>query len=139
MLNQPNPAIPDKFIACKIDISEHCSPELLARCGGALYLSGFYNDAVDTFICSAERMIFVDVIELVPEQYPDEEDLAESLNSDLIELHTEDDSGYYSRHDIERLRGAHPDRFKEIVGVDFEDYRNPSDAVRADLQGNPVF
>jgi hypothetical protein len=137
-LNDPRPDIEPKYIACLIDISEHCSEEILARCGGKLYMSGFYDDNLNTYLCSPEPCIFVDVIELVPEKYPEEEPARDNLNCELIEAHTMDDSGYYGRRDIERRRERNPDHFQEL-SFTFDADDKPEDEVREHLQGNPRF
>jgi len=141
MLNQPNPNIPDKFVACLIDISEYCSPELLERCGGKAYYSGFFNDAVNTYCCSMTPSVFVDVIELVPEQYPEDEDASNALNEELLELLTPDDGGYYDRRDVERMKGCNPERFR-VLDLSFDEDeadQERCDGVREYLQGNPCF
>jgi len=138
MLNQPNPDIPPKMTACLIDVSEHCSEDFLAKCGGKIYMSGFYDDNVNTYCCSTTPSVFVDVIELVPETYPEDEDAREALSEELLEAHTADDSGYYNRRDIERMRADHPERFKDL-GMTFDEDENPEEMVREHLCGNPVF
>ncbi len=132
-----NAHIPDNFVACKIDITEHCSEDLVGRCGGALYLSGFYNDSVNTFICSATPMVFVEALALVPERYPEDEEAADALNNELL-METMDDD-YFSRSDIERMREGHPDNFKVLGDAEGDNEREKAEAVREDLQGNPCF
>lgn len=144
MLNKPRPDIPDNFVACLIDVSQYYldSEEgraLLERCGGKIYESGFFNDAVNTHICSLTPSVYVEVLELVPERYPDEEPARNDLWEELNNLHTIDDSGYYDRSDIERLRTEHPDRFKVLGDVEGETDKAKHEAVREELQGNPVF
>lgn len=136
MLNQPNPDIKPAFVACKIDMSEHCSPEFLVRCGGKVYLSGFYDDNLNTYICSAEKMIYVHALEFVPEKYPEDEEAADALNNELL-MDTVDDD-YFSRSDLERLRKEHPDNF-EVLELTFEESDDPAEEVREYLQGNPRF
>jgi len=133
-----NTDIEPKFVACLIDVTEHCSPDFVERCGGRVYESGFFDDNLDTYICSAEKMIFVDVLELVPEKYPEDEEASEALNCDLLEAVTADDSGYYGRSQIERMREANPDHFVEL-DITFDEDGDPSDEVREHLQGNPRF
>lgn len=136
MLNQPNPDIPPKFIACRIDMSDCCSEDFLDRCGGKVYLSGFFDDNLNTYCCSAEKMIFVEGLEFVPEKYPEGEGLYTQLAEELLENAAED--SYYSRSDIDRLRKESPDNF-EALELTFDEDENPSEEVREYLQGNPVF
>jgi len=138
---EKNMHIPPKYVACLLDMSEYCSPELLARCGGKVYLSGFYDDNLNTYICSFDPMIFVQALEWVPEEYPEEEPARNDLWEELNELLTVEDSDYYGRYDVERMRKANPDHFKEL---DFTFEKGTSqeesdEAVREELQGNPVF
>lgn len=135
-LNEPRPDIKPKFIACIIDISEHCEPEFLARCGGKLYLSGFYDDNLNTYICSAEKMLYVHSLAFVPEKYPEDEPARTALDSELLEDVLDDD--YFSRSDIERMRKEHPDHFR-VVELEFEEDDDPAEVVREHLQGNPMF
>lgn len=139
MLNQPRPDIPDNFVACMIDITEHCSEDLVARCGGAVYLSGFYNDAVNVHICSLTPTVFVEALGFVPERYPEEDPARNDLNEELLGLLGPDDDSYYERSEIERMRREHPDRFKVLGDAEGETDREKAEAVREDLQGNPCF
>jgi hypothetical protein len=138
-LNEPRPEIPDNFVACLIDISEYCEAKFLKRCGGKVYYSGFYNDAVNTYICSFEPTVFVEVMEIVPEGYPEEEPARTDLWEELNDLRTDDDDGYYGRYDIEQMRKEHPNRFRELGEARGETDEEKQDAVREELQGNPVF
>lgn len=128
--------ISPKFIACRLDMSQYCSPEFLDRCGGKVYLSGFFDDNLNTYICSAEKMLYVHGLEFVPEQYPEDEEACNALNEELLENTADND--YFSRSTIERLRQEHPEDFQE-VDVDFDEEDDPADVVREYLQGNPVF
>jgi len=129
---ESNLTIRPKFVACRIDVSEFCSPEFLDRCGGKVYLSGFFDDNLNTFICSAEKMLFVHALGYVPENYPEDEALADALNNELLMESPEDD--YFSRSTIERLRREDPDSFEDL-----EDVYDVEDEVREYLQGNPRF
>lgn len=135
-LNQPNPDIKPAFIACRLDMSEYCSPEFVARCGGKVYLSGFYDDNLNTYICSAQKMIYVHALEFVPEKYPEDEEARNTLNEELLEDTVDDD--YFSRATIERLRKEHPDNFR-AVEITFDEDDDPAEEVREYLQGNPEF
>ena len=121
---------PNTFFACLIDISEHCGAEFLERCGGKVYLSGFFDDSVNTYLCSMTPSVFVEMIGLVPERYPEDEALADALNNELLEGSLDDE--YHLRSDIDRMRT------QKLEGLDFED-EDPSEVVREYLQGNPVF
>jgi hypothetical protein len=137
-LNDPRPDIKPEFIACLIDISHLCTPELLARCGGKLFYSGFFDDSVNVHICSFTPSVYVDVIELVAEKYPEDEATREALYEELRREHTIDDNGYYNRGDIERMKRHNPDHFK-VLGLTFDEDDDPDDVVREHLQGNPCF
>ena len=138
-LNDPRPDIEPKFIACILDISEHCSEEFLARCGGKVYLSGFYDDNVNTYLCCSTPSIFVEGLQFVPEVYPEDEPTREALFCELTEIFTMEDIGnYYERRQIERMREKNPDHFSE-VGLTFDEDEKPEDEVREHLQGNPCF
>ena len=135
------PESPPKFLACLIDISSYCSPELLARCGGKLFYSGFFDDSVNTHLCSFQPSVWVEVLSIEPERYPEDNRESNDLNEELLGLLTSDDDSYYLRRDIERQKVEHPDRFKE-VSVDFEEdstFNSRHEEVREELQGNPVF
>jgi hypothetical protein len=138
--------IPPKFIACLLDISGHYTDTeegraFLKRCGGKIYFSGFFDDSVNTHLCSSSPSVWVDVVEICPEKYPEDEHESDLLNCDLIEMLQADDNDYWSRRDIERMKVAHPDRFKEL---DFNFDEDSTDQERQEqvhehLQGNPVF
>lgn len=135
--------IPPKYIACIIDWSDGCDPDFLARCGGKVYLSGFYDDNVNTYICSAQKMIWVQGLELVPEARPGDGNAQDRLETELMDLWhnaciNEQDSDYYPRSKIETLRKEFPENFKE-VGIDLDEDEDPADQVRELLQGNPEF
>jgi hypothetical protein len=124
------------FIACRLDMSQHCSPEFLARCGGKVYLSGFFDDNLNTHICSAEKMVYVHALEFVPEQYPEDEEARDALNGELLEDTVDDD--YFGRATIERLKKEHPENFR-AVEITFDEDDDPAEVVREHLQGNPEF
>lgn len=125
-------SIPSKFIACRLDMSEHFSPEFLDRYGGKIYLSGFYDDNLNTFICSAEKMIFVHALEYVPESCFYDPPTMEEL------LMEQPESAYFSRSHIERMRKQHPDCFQEL-DIEFDEHDPPEVIVLEHLQCNPVF
>ena len=134
---------PPKYVACLLDWSLGCEERFLERCGGKVYLSGFYDDNLDTFICSSERMVYVCGIELMPEQYPEDDKEREKLNEELIEVWStfEPHDDYYQRRFIENRRDKHPGRFKEVQ-IDLDDPQNEracEEEVRELLSGNPMF
>jgi len=133
-----NAHIPPKYLACLIDVSEHCQPDFLEKCGGKVYQSGFFDDNLDTFICSPERMVFVEWLELVPESTPEDEAAREQLYELLIEEGSDLDDTYLSRRDIERMKAEAPERFKEVE-IDLDPEEDASEEVRELLQGNPLF
>jgi len=47
MSTAPNYPAP-RYIACRIDVSPYCQSDFLARCGGKVYLTGFFDDSVNT-------------------------------------------------------------------------------------------
>ena len=125
-----------KYIACLLDVSSYCSEDFLARCGGAVYVSCFFDDSVNTYCCSLTPSVFVEELEHVPGRYPEDEAESERLNLDLLEIETRD--AYYTRRDIEKLKLEHPDRFKPL-DLTFDEDDDPSEVVREHLQGNPEF
>lgn len=131
-----NTNIPPKFVACRIDVTEYCSPSFVARCGGKVYESGFFDDNLNVFICSAQAHVFVEALELVPERYPEDETARNALNEELLEQEVEDH--YYLRRDVARMREANPDHFVEL-DLTFDEDDDPSEAVREHLCGNPRF
>jgi hypothetical protein len=125
-----------KYIACLLDVSSYCSEDFLARCGGAVYLSAFFDDSVNTFCCSQTPSVFVEELEHVPEKYPEDEAARETLNEELLDLPL---LCFYTRRvDIEKLKVEHPDRFKAL-DFTFDEDDDPAEVVREHLQGNPVF
>jgi hypothetical protein len=138
------------YLACKIDISGYFTDtepgkELLARCGGKIYYSGFFDDSVNTYCASTQPSVWIDVIDLVPETFPEEETASNELWEELMDLHTSDDSSYWSRRDVERWKVAQPDRFKTLdFDFDAEQLGSEKDSERHDevreyLSGNPWF
>jgi len=138
--------IPPKYIACLIDISGYFTDtepgkELLAQCGGKIFYSGFFDDSVNVHLCSLTPAVYVEVLELVPETIPEDDAVSEELWNALNLLHTADDSGYYNRREIERMKEQSPDHFK-VLDCTFEaddTDETRMDVVREDLQGSPVF
>lgn len=128
--------IPPKFLACRLDMSSYCSQEFLDRCGGKVYLSGFFDDNLDTHICSAQKMVYVHALELVPEKCPENEEAREALYEELLESSV--DADYFARSMIEALKREHPDHFQELE-IAFDEDEDPAEIVREHLQGNPVF
>lgn len=131
-----NPDIAPKFIACRLSMREHCSDSFLARCGGDLYLSGFFDDNLNTFCCCSRPSIYVHGLELVPEKYPEDEEAREALNLELMEGDAE--GGYYLRTEMDRIRHQRPDCFQEVE-IDLDPEEEADEQVREHLQGNPVF
>jgi hypothetical protein len=131
-----NENIPPKFVACRLDMSNYCSQEFLDRCGGKVYLSGFFDDNLDTTICSAQKMVYVHALEFVPEKYPEGEEAREALYEELLEGGVDDD--YFARSMIESLKKEHPDDLQELE-IEFDEDEDPVEVVREHLQGNPIF
>lgn len=123
------------YIACKIDISQYFTSDLLKKCGGKIYLSGFFDDNLNTFICSQEKMIFVHTLCYIPEFYSENE--IDEIENDLSILDCEDD--YFSRSTIEKLRKENPDNFQLIDKNNFNCNENSIDEIRKYLQSNPIF
>lgn len=142
-----NEKIQPKFIAGLIDISEYCEPDFLERCGGKVYYSGFFDDSTNHYLCSFQKNIWFEVVELVPEKYPEDQDESEKLNMELIDARSELDDGYYSRSLVESMMEKNPEHF-EVLEFNFDDDedldeeaqdRARHDDVREYLQGNPRF
>lgn len=126
------------FVACLIDVSAHCNPAFLERCGGKVFVSGFYDDNVNTHICSFTPMVFVDCLELVAEVLPEDETARDELFNELCEAHTLEDSDYWTRANIDRWRVEHPERFTALA-LTFDEDEDKTEQVREHLSGNPVF
>lgn len=124
------------FVACRIDMSRYCEQEFLDRCGGKVFLSGFFDDSVNVHICSLTPSVFVEGLAFVPEGYPEDEALRDELNEEL--LANDADDSYFNRRDIERMRKATPDDFMAL-DVAFDEDDDPAEVVREHLQGNPLF
>lgn len=131
-----NTEIKPSFVACLIDVSEYCSEGFLARCGGRVYESAFFDDNLNTYLCSATPCIFVESLSLVAEKYPEDEEAREALCSELLDVDLKD--SYYERRDIERRRRESPDKFVALK-VAFDGDDDPAEVVREYLQGNPCF
>lgn len=133
----------DVYVACKIDISQYVTDEkLLEKCGGKIFYSGFFNDSVAIHICSFTPHAYVDVIGIVPEEFPEDDDDRIETADALDECHDIYDSGYYTLSHIKRMREAHPERFK-VIEINFSE-PGLSDAVkyaeiREVLSGDPIF
>ncbi|HIF07701.1 MAG TPA: hypothetical protein EYQ64_12350 [Gemmatimonadetes bacterium] len=140
MSTAPNYPAP-RYIACRIDVSPYCQSDFLARCGGKVYLTGFFDDSVNTHLCSLTPSVYVHSLGFVPEAYPEGDEEREALDTELMEIQTTEDSDYYGRPTIERLRKAQPEDFKAVdVEIDREDSEEAwTDEVREHLSGNPVF
>lgn len=131
--------IDSKYIACLIDISYGISDDFLTKCGGKVYLSGFFNDSVNAYCCSITPSVFVGAIELVPESLPEDEESREAIYEELMDAFCEGDcSGYYDRSYIEKMKKEKPERFSEI-DIHLDKDESEDDQVREYLQGNPVF
>ncbi len=133
----------DVYVACKIDISQYVTDEkLLEKCGGKLFYSGFFNDSVDIHICSFTPHVYVDVVGIVPESFPDDDDERTETADEVDELHDIYDSGYYTRRDIENMRKNHPDRF-QVIQINFSEPgltdTVKSEEIREALSGDPIF
>ena len=119
-----------QYLACLIDVGEHFDKDFVQRCGGRIYLSGFFDDATTTYCCSATPMVYVQGLEYVAEVFN------EALRDELMECAPE--SGYYKRAFIDKARRSNPKDFQRL-DVSFDDDDNPEDTVREYLQGNPAF
>lgn len=137
---------PPSYIACLIDWSDGCSEEFLKRCGGKVFVTGFFDDSVDHHLCSPQKHIYFHGLGLEPEKYPEGEKGRQTLYDELLEgwheaCLNDADKGYHLRRDIERLRETHPERFVE-VHIEFDDPQDEDECereVREHLTGNPVF
>lgn len=128
--------IEPKFIACLIDMSHCCEKAFLERCGGKLYMSGFYDDSTNTYICSAEKMVFVHALEWVPEEFPEDEDDKDALYNELEDAPPE--AAYFARYDIDAMRESAPKNFVP-VDIELDPDDDPAEYVLEILQGNPIF
>lgn len=130
-----------KFVACLIDISAYAEPDFLARCGGKVYLSGFFDDSVNTYCCSATPSVFVGALELVAETYPEEDSAREALYEELLETSATLEGGYYTRSYIESIKKNHPERVAWLdLDLDLdEDEQGRWQQAREALQAYPAF
>ena len=136
--------IPNNFYAALIRVpDDYVDPDFLARCGGALYESVFFDDSVNTYAASTVPSVGIEVLELVPEEYPEDEDEHEALHDELMDaFHDAVESFYYmNRSDLERLKKKNPGNFKDLgeFEVDEDAGEDAYEEVREYLQGNPVF
>lgn len=118
----------------------HVDPDFLARCGGALYESVFFDDSVNVHLASATPSVGIEVLEYLPEEYPEDEDEREALYDELMEVKNESEDFYYmTRRDLERLKIRNPENFKDFGDFEVDEETDGYDLVREYLQGNPEF
>ena len=127
-------------IACLLDVSYGADPEFLARCGGKIYMSGFFDDSVDTHCCSFTPMVDVTYLGLVAEEMPEDETAREALYMDLLDAFADSEAGgYVRRADVTRLRKAHPERFVALgFSADEGTPEEQREEIREYLSGNPI-
>ena len=140
-MEQLKQEIPSRWTAALLRVPDaHVDPDFLARCGGALYESVFFDDSVNVHICSLTPSVGFEVLELVAGEYPENEDAREALYDELMEVHSSSEGFYYmDRSDVERLKKANPENFKNLGDFDVDEDENACEVVREYLQGNPVF
>ena len=133
--------IPNNFYAALLRVpSAHVDPDFLARCGGALYESVFFDDSVNVNLASLTPSVGIEVLELVPEEYPEDEDEREALYDELLEVHSDSEGFYYmTRRDLERLKKKNPKNFKDLGEFEVDEDEDAYEVVREYLSGNPVF
>ena len=106
-MEQPKQEIQPRWTAALIRVPDnHVDPDFLARCGGALYESVFFDDSVNVHLCCLTPSVGLEVLELVAGEYPKDEDAREALYDELMDpFHDAVESFYYmNRSDLERLK-----------------------------------
>lgn len=131
------------YVACLIDITSFFEDKsLVEKCGGKIFYSGFFNDSVAVHICSFVTNVYVEVIDIISEDLPDDENDRIDIEETLTESHTIYDSGYYKISDITKMRKSHPERFK-VIDINFSEPglsdTVKSEEIREALSGDPIF
>ena len=140
-MEQPKQEIQPRWTAALLRVPDaHVDPDFLARCGGVVYESVFFDDSVNVHICSLTPSVGLEVLELVAGEYPEDDDAREALYDELMEAHSGSEGFYYmNRSDVERLKKANPESFKNLGDFDVDEDEDACEVVREYLQGNPVF
>jgi hypothetical protein len=80
-----NEPIPPNWLAVRIDESEYCDPEFLARCGGKVYGVYLVDTNSVTYCCSPERTYCLTLVDTVCEDTPDDPNESDRLMTELME------------------------------------------------------
>ena len=120
-----------QWTAVRVDVSRHCNPEFLGRCGGKVYQVYLYNAHSVTHCCEITPSYELIPVDLVAEDYPEDAETREALYEELREVACADGDNVTYMH----CRGidALPDDVKRTLHAPNED-----DAVEA-YQGSPCF
>lgn len=66
-----------------MDITEYCSDDFVARCGGGVYHVYLFDKMSATYICSAQAMAELRLIGTVAKANPDDDEAREALDDEL--------------------------------------------------------
>jgi len=136
-----NEHVPPNWIAVKIDESEHCDREFLARCGGKVFQIYLVDTSIQTHCCELTPSYGMVPIDLVAESYPDDEQARETLYEDLMDASNVAEFCYRHCRHVDRL----PDDHKVDLGLalDPEDWQDDPDRgedfAREEYQGGQRF
>jgi hypothetical protein len=116
-----NDHIPPKWTAVRIDESQHCSEGFLERCGGKVY--GIYLADLNsvTYCCEITPSYCLIPVDLVAEEYPEEEDGREALYCELLE-NLGYDAVYMHCRDVDKM--SDDNRSELSISLDEEDWRD---------------
>lgn len=123
--------------AVKIDVSQYCEPEFLARCGGKVYQVSLYDSTARTFCCEITPSFCLIPVDLVPETYPETDDAREDLACELLDALNECCECFYVHcSTVERMESL-------PVPVDIDTDDLPEDGGEADAieayHSSPLF
>lgn len=80
-----NTEIAPNWRVLRLNESEHCNPEFLARCGGKLWGVYVYDSNSVFHYCSPEKLYQLHLVYFTAETSPDDDEAAEALENELIE------------------------------------------------------
>ena len=137
MLNQERDfnEIPRKWTAVRVDETRHCGEEFVARCGGKVHQVYLFDANEVTYCCSLTPSYALYPVEVVAEEYPEEEGAREALFADLLEaMHGTESVCYYDCGVINRI--SEENKVSQMRGLAAD--ADEDDALEF-YQGNPDF
>ena len=122
-----------------MDITQYCSADFVARCGGGVYHVYFFNKLSRTFICSYWPMAELRLIGTVAKVSPDDEDAREALDDELRSIN-EPEVEYVDFDDaLEQAKTAYTNKnFISPLCETWEDVEDEAESVREYCCGNGV-